>query len=188
VIEVLTGAFSGVGCALFTAALSCAVSKGKRFDFWILIVGALVGIVAALLGASYFTWQEWFLTVVVLALFEYGGKAVTARVAPSIKRRIGKDNVLLGAFIVGSVVFVEWWIIAFFMWFYPLVGNTFMFTEFNAERVEVFHWFATFMPQIERDLITYYLIIATPTFYFLVTSPFAFVISDLRRKLKEGDA
>lgn len=37
-IEALTGAFSGVVCALIAAAFGFEFSKGKRVDFWILIV------------------------------------------------------------------------------------------------------------------------------------------------------
>ena len=158
-IEALTGAFSGVVCALIVAAFGFRFSRGKRFDLWILVAGAVFGTFWVALNANaYFTWQEWVLTIAVLTLFECG--------APLIKQKMeghvsgDKGDVLMWAFIVGCIVFVEWWIIAFFMWFYPLVGNMFIFTELNAEGAQGFYWLTTSMPQIERALIVYYLIMA----------------------------
>jgi hypothetical protein len=183
-IEALTGAFSGVVCALISAAFGCVVSKGKRFDFWILIVGAFLGLIAVQLGATYFGWLDWISTVGVLALFEYGGKVLYLRGKRRLDGhvRFDKENVLKWAFIVGSVVFVEWWIIAFFMWFLPFVfGAKFMVYDVEFGEV-VFIWFATSVPQIERDAFVVYLIFATPVFCLLTASPFALAISNFMHK------
>ena len=183
-IEALTGAFSGVVCALIAAAFGCLFSKGKRFDFWILIVGALFGLIAVQLGATYFGWLDWISTVGALALFEYGGRVVYVLGKRRLEGRVRFDhgNVLKWVFIVGSVVFVEWWIIAFFMWFLPFVfGAKFMVYDVESGQV-VFRWFATSVPQIERDAFVVYLIFATPVFCLLVASPFALAISSFIHK------
>jgi hypothetical protein len=183
-IEALTGAFSGVVCALIAAAFGCVVSKGKRFDFWILIVGALFGLIGVQLGATYFGWLDWISTVGALALFEYGGRVLYVRGKRMLEGRVhfDKENVLKSAFIVGSVVFVEWWIIAFFMWFLPFVfGAKFMVYDIEFGEV-VFRWFATSVPQIERDAFVVYLIFATPVFCLLAASPFALAISSFMHK------
>jgi Na+/H+ antiporter NhaC len=180
-IEALTGAFSGVVCALVAAVVVFAVMRSKRFDFWIIVTGAVFGVFWGAFNANaYFTWPEWFLTIVVLTLFGYVAPLVNQKMKERVS--VDKENVLMWAFIVGCVVFVEWFIIAFFMWFYPMVGNTFMFTVIDAEGNELFYWFALNMPQIERDVIAYYLIMATPAFCFLVASPFALAISSYRQK------
>jgi hypothetical protein len=183
-VGVLTGVFSGVLCALIAAAFGYAYSRGKRFDFWILVVGALFGLFAVQLGMTFFAWEEWVYMIGALALFEYGGKAVYVRSVPLIKRRVDKSNVLLWAFIVGSVVFVEWWLIAFFMWFYPMVGSTFAFYELNAKGELVWRWFDVVMPQIEMDAIAVYLIFGLPAFCYLVASLFAVGISNLLNRRK----
>jgi hypothetical protein len=183
-IEALTGAFSGVVCALIVAAFGFAFSKGKRFDFWILIVGAFFGLIAVQLGATYFGWLDWILTVGTLALLEYGGKAVYVRGKCRLegRLRIDKGNVLKWALIVGSVVYVEWWIIALFMWFLPFVfGAKFMVYDVEFGEV-VFRWFATSVPQIERDAFFVYLIFASPVFCLLAASPFALAISNFIHK------
>jgi hypothetical protein len=183
-IEVLTDAFSGVFCALVVAAFGFAFSKGKRFDFWILVVGVLFGLIAVQLGATFFGWQEWVYVIVVLALFEYGGRTVYVRGKRGLEGgvRVDNGNILMWTFFIGCAVYVVWWIVAFFTWFYPMVGDTFMFTEMKAQGIEVFRWFALDMPQIERDAISYYLIMGTPAFGFLVASPFAFAISKFINK------
>jgi hypothetical protein len=183
-IEALTGGFSGVVCALIAAAFGFVISKGKRFDFWILIVGAFFGLIAVQLGASYFGWLDWISTVGALALFEYGGRVVYVRGKRRLEGRVrfDKGNFLKWAFIMGSVVFVEWWIIAFFMWFLPFVfGARFMVYDVEFGEV-VFRWFATSVPQIERDAFVVYLIFATPVFCLLVASPFALAISSFIHK------
>ena len=183
-IEALTGAFSGVVCALIAAAFGFAFSKGKRFDFWILIVGAFFGLIAVQLGATYFGWLDWISTIAALALFEYGGRVVYVRGKRRLEGhvRIDKGNFLKWVFIVGSVVFVEWWIIAFFMWFLPFVfGAKFMVYDIEFGEV-VFRWFATSVPQIERDAFVVYLIFASPVFCLLAASPFALAISSFINK------
>jgi hypothetical protein len=183
-IEALTGAFSGVLCALIAATFGFAFSRGRRFDFWILIAGGLFGLIAVQLGVTYFGWLDWILTVGALALFEYGGKVVYARGKCGLEGRVRVDNrnVLKWVFIVSSIVFVEWWIIAFFMWFLPFVfGAKFMVYDIEFGEV-VFRWFATSVPQIERDAFVSYLIFATPVFCLLVASPFTFAISNFIRK------
>lgn len=183
-IETLTGAFSGVLCALIAAAFGFVFSKGKRFDFWVLIVGALFGLIAVQLGATFFDWQEWVYVIVASALFEYGGRVMYVRVKQGLEGgiRVDNENVLMWAFIIGCAVYVVWWIVAFITWFYPMVGNTFMFTEVNWKGEELFRWFAISMPQIDRDAIAAYLIFGLPAFCFLVASPFAFAISNLINK------
>jgi hypothetical protein len=179
-IEALTGAFSGVVCALIAVILGFAFSGGKRFDFWILIVGSFFGLIAVQLGATYFGWLDWILTVGALALFEYGGKVVYARGKGTLEGRVRVDdgNVVKWVFIVGSIVFVEWWLIAFFMWFLPFVfGAKLMVYDIEFGEV-VFRWFATSVPQIERDAFVTYLLFATPVFCLLVASPFALAIDD----------
>jgi hypothetical protein len=184
VIEALTGAFSSVVCALIAAAFGFAFNKGKRFDFWILIVGALFGLIAVQLGATFFGWQEWVYVIVALALFEYGGKAAYVRGKRGLEGGVHVDkwDVLMWAFIIGCAVYVVFWIVAFFTWFYPMIGNTFMFTEMRAQGGEVFRWFAINMPQIERDAISAYLIFGLPAFCFLAASPFALAISNFINK------
>ena len=183
-IEALTGAFSGVFCALIASAFGFAFSKAKQFDFWILIVGALFGLIAVQLGATYFGWLDWILTISALALFEYGSKAAYVRDKRGLEGGVRVDNgdVLMWAVVVGCAFYVVWWIVAFFTWFYPMVGNTFVFTEVNWKGEEVFRWFAINMPQIDRDAISAYLIFGLPAFCFLVASPFAFAISNLINK------
>jgi hypothetical protein len=184
VIEALTSVFSGVVCALIAAAFGFVASKGKRFDFWILLVGAFFGLIAAQLGATYFDWLDWISTVGALVLFEYGGKAVYVRGKLRLEGRfrVNKGNFLKWVFLVSSVVFVEWWIIAFFMWFLPFVfGAKFMVYDIEFGEV-VFRWFATSVPQIERDAFVVYLIFATPVFCLLVASPFALAISKFINK------
>ena len=189
-IEALTGAFSGVVCALIAAAFGFGFSRGKRFDFWILIVGVFFGLIAVQLGATFFGWQEWVYVIGALALFEYGGKAVYDSGAAAVKQKmevqvsVDKVSVLTSVLIVFCIVFVEWWFIAFFMWFYPMVGKTFMFIALNAEGEEVLRWFALDMPQTARDAISYYLIVATPLVGFIIASPFAFAISSFINKIR----
>jgi hypothetical protein len=183
-IEALTGAFSGVVCALIAAAFRCVVSKGKQVDFWILIVGAFFGLIAVQLGATYFGWLDWISTVGALALFEYGGRVLYVRGKRRLDGRVrfDKGNVLKWALIVGSVVYVEWWIIALFMWFLPFVfGAKFMVYDVEFGEV-VFRWFATSVPQIERDAFFVYLIFASPVFCLLAASPFALAISNFIHK------
>jgi hypothetical protein len=186
-IVALTGAFSGVFCALIASAFGFAFSKGKRFDFWVLIVGALFGLIAVQLGAAFFGWQEWVYVIAALALFEYGGKAVYVRGKRGLEEGVHVDagNVLMWAFIIGCAVYVVWWIVAFFTWFYPMVGNTFVFTEVNWKGEEVFRWFAINMPEIDRNAIAAYLIFGLPAFCFLVASPFAFAISNFINKKRD---
>ena len=183
-IEALTGAFCGVFCALIAAAFGFAFSRGKRFDFCILIVGALFGLIAVQLGATFFGWKEWVYVIAALALFEYGGKAVYVRGKRGLEGgvRVDHGNVLMWAFVIGCAVYVVWWIVAFFTWFYPMVGDRFMFTEVNWKGEEVFRWFALDMPQIGRDAIAAYLILGLPAFCFLAASPFALAISDFINK------
>lgn len=187
-LEILTGAFSGLECAIVAGSVGYAVSRGKRFDFWILVVGVLFGLIAVQYGATFFGWQEWVYLIGALALFEYGSRFAYARV---IKRRmegrvkVGRGDVLFWAFIVFCVVFVAGWFIAFFTWFYPIVGKTFMFTELTEEGVEVFHWFAADMPQFERDVVTSYLLLGAPSVCVIAGFSFAFAISDFRNKRKQ---
>jgi hypothetical protein len=184
-IGVLTGAFSGVACALVAALVVFAASRGRRFDFWILIAGAVFGVFWVALNANtYFMWQEWVLTIAVLTLFEYGAPLVKRKMEGQVS--VDRSNVLMWVFIVGCVVFVEWFVIAFFMWFYPMVGDRILFYELNADGVEVFRWCALTMPQMERDTIAAYLIFALPAACVIAGSPLALAISNFRNKRRRG--
>jgi hypothetical protein len=143
------------------------------------VIEALTGVFSGVVGATYFGWLDWISTIAALTLFEYGGKAVYVRGKLRLEGRVrfGKGNVLKWAFIVVSVVYVEWWIIAFFMWFLPFVfGAKFMVYDIESGEV-LFRWFATSVPQIKRDAFVVYLIFATPVFCLLVASPFALAFS-----------
>lgn len=185
-IEALAGAFSGVVCALIAATFGYAYSRDRQFDFWIIIVGAFFGLFAVQFGATFLGWQEWVYVIGALALFEYGGRALYVRGKRGLEGRVRveKGNVLTWALIVVCVVFVEWWLIAFFMWFLPFVhGPKFMVYEYEYGTL-VFRWFATSVPQIERDAFISYLIFALPAVCVIVGSLIGFAISGLIRRVK----
>ena len=180
VIEALTGAFSGVVCALVAAFLLFAVKKGKRFDFWILIAGAIFGVFWAAFNANaYFTWPEWFLTIVVLTLFGYVAPFVNQKMKERIS--VNKENVLMWTVIVGCIVFVEWSIIALFMWFLPFAFDPTRFMVWEWDKW-VFHWFATGLPESEIDAFVAYLIFALPAFCVIVGSALWFTTSSFIQK------
>jgi hypothetical protein len=166
-IEALTGIFSGVVCALFAAAFGCAYSRGKQFDFWILIVGAVSGFIAVQVGATFFGWQEWFYTVVVLALFEYGGKAVWERLNGHV--RIDREQFFVWALNWTTAVYIVLFLVTLFLSFLPfLFGSKFMVYEYEYDKL-VFRWFATSVPQIERDAFVAFII-----FGFLLMGVFSY--------------
>ena len=170
-MEALTGAFSGVLCALIAASFGFVVSKGKQFDFWILIVGAVVGLVAVQLGATYFGWQEWLYTVIALVLFEYGSKVVWGRLDGRV--RVDGEQLFVFALNWATAVYIVLFLVALFLWFLPFVFSTkFMVNDYEYGKL-VFRWFATTVPQIERDVFVAYLIFGFPlmgvfSFYALI--------------------
>jgi hypothetical protein len=159
-IEALTGAFSGVVCGLFAAAFGCAHNKGKQFDFWILIVGAFGGFIAVQVGATFFGWQEWFYTVVALTLFEYGGKAIWERLNGRI--RINKERLFVWTLNWITAVYIVIFLVMLFLSFLPfLFGSKFMVYEYEYDKL-LFKWFATSVPQIERDAFFAFIIFGVP--------------------------
>ena len=159
--EVLTGVFSGVLCALIAASFGYALSRGKQFDFWILIVGAVFGVIwGQLIANAYFTWQEWFFTVVVLALFEYGCRAMMRKIGVEVK--INRENSFVQTLNLTTAIYIVLFLIAFFLWFLPfLFSSKFMVYE-EGWGEPVFKWFASSVPQIERKAFAAYIIFGFP--------------------------
>ena len=179
-IEALTGAFSGVVCALVAAVVVFAVMRSKRFDFWIIVTGAVFGVFWGAFNANaYFTWPEWFLTIVVLTLFGYVAPLVNQKMKERIS--VDKENVLMWTVIVGCIVFVEWSIIALFMWFLPFAFDPTRFMVWEWDKW-VFHWFATGLPESEIDAFVAYLIFALPAFCVIVGSALWFTTSSFIQK------
>ena len=158
-IEVLTGVFSGVVSGLIAGAFGYVKSRGKQFDFWILIVGAFVGLIAVQLGASYFAWQEWLLTVSLLAFFEYGGKVFWRKSNVQVTQRKGFS---VWALNVGTAVYIVLFIAVLFLCFLPMIGTEFAFYELNKEGELAWRWFAEGVAQIERDAVAAYIIFGFP--------------------------
>lgn len=172
-IEVLTGVFSGVLCALISGSFGYAKSRGKRFDVWILIVGAVFGVFWTALSANaYFNWQEWFLTVIVLALFEYGGKAVWRKL--DVQVNVDRERFFVYALNIGTAVYIVLFLVALFLWFLPFAfSEKFMIYEWQYG-VLVFRWFASSVAQIERDAFVAFIVLGFPLMvvfsYYALTS------------------
>lgn len=160
-IEVLTGVFSGVLCALIAASFGYAKSRGKKFDFWILIVGAIFSVIwVQLVANAYFTWQEWFLTVFVLALFEYGGRALMRKIGVDVK--IDRESFFVQTLNLTTAIYIVLFLVVLFLWFLPfLFGERFMVYEEEYGEF-VFKWFASSVPQIEREAFAAYIIFGFP--------------------------
>jgi hypothetical protein len=159
-IEALTGVFGGGVCALFAAAFGCMYNRGKQFDFWILIVGAFVGFIAVQVGATFFGWQEWFYTVVALTLFEYGSKAAWKRLNGRV--RIEREQFLVWVLNWTTAVYIVLFLVMLFLLFLPfLFGSKFMIYKYEYGKL-VFRWFATSIPQIERDAFVASIIFGFP--------------------------
>ncbi len=161
-IEFLTGVFCGVFCALVSGLFGYVCDRGKRFDFWILIAGAVFGVFWVTFNANaFFTWQEWFLTVAVLMLFEYGSKTVWRKL--DLQVNADRERVFVYALNFATVVYIELFLEVLFLWFLPFIldRSRFMFWEWEWERW-VFRWFATEIPQIERDAFVSFIIFGFP--------------------------
>jgi len=172
-IEVLTGVFCGVLSGLIAGAFGYVKSKGTRFDTWILIVAAVFGVFWVQLGGEYFTWQEWFLTVVVVALFEYGGKAIWRKYGVDVK--IDRERFFVYALNVATAVYIVLFLVALFLWFLPFINSAkFAVYELNWEDELVFRLFASSVAQGEIDAFFAYLIFGFPLMavfsYYALTS------------------
>jgi hypothetical protein len=178
VIEVLTGVFCGILSGLIAGAFGYVRNGGKYFDVWILVVGAVFGVVWVFSNANaFFTWQEWFLTVIVLALFEYGGKAVWRKLDVQVK--IDREHFFVYALNVGATVYIVLFLVALFSWFLPFVfSGKFMIYEWEREAL-VFRWFARSVVQIERDAFVSYIIFGFP---LMAVFSYHVLISLVRRK------
>lgn len=160
-IEALTGVFSGVVCGLFAAAaFGCAYNRGKQFDFWILIVGAFGGFIAVQVGATFFGWQEWFYTIIALTLFEYCGKVIWERLKGRV--RINGEQFFVRVLNWTTAVYIVLFLVMLFLSFLPfLFSSKFMVYEYEYDKL-VFRWFATSVPQIERDAFVAFIIFGIP--------------------------
>ncbi len=159
-IEVLTGVFCGFVSGLIAGALGYVKHAGKHFNLWIVVVGIFIGLLAVQLGASFFIWQEWLLTVGVLALFEYGGEAIWRKLDVQVK--IDRMSFFVGALNIGTVVYIVLFLFSLFLWFLPTIGTEFAFFELNNDGELVWRWFGENVAQIERDAITAYIIFGFP--------------------------
>jgi hypothetical protein len=178
VIEVLTGVFCGILSGLIAGAFGYVRSGGKRFDVWVLVVGAVFGVVWVVLNANaFFTWQEWFWTVIVLVLFEYGGKAVWRRFDVQVK--IDWERVFVFALNVGTIIYIVFFLVALFSWFLPFVfSGKFMIYEWERDAL-VFRWFARSVVQSERDAFVSYIVFGFP---LMVVCSYHALASLVRRK------
>lgn len=160
-IEVLTGAFCGILSGLIAGAFGYVRNGGKHFNGWILVIGAVFGVFWVASNANaFFTWQEWFLTIIVLALFEYGSKAVWHKLDVQVK--IDRERIFVYALNVGAIIYIVLFLVALFSWFLPFVfSDKFMIYEWEREAL-VFRWFARSVVQIERDAFVSYLIFGFP--------------------------
>ena len=160
-IEVLTGVFSGVMCALISGSFGYVKSRGKHFDIWILVAGVIFGVSWVALNANaYFTWQEWFLTIAVLALFEYGGRTLMRKIEVNVK--IDRYDFFVLTLSLTAAVYIVLFLTAFFLWFLPFLSSSkFMIYEEGWGEL-VFKWFASSVPQIEREAFAAYIIFGFP--------------------------
>jgi hypothetical protein len=184
-IEVLTGVFSGVLCALISGSFGFVKSRGKRFDFWILIAGAIFGISWVALNANaYFTLQEWLLTIAVLALLEYGGNAYWRTL--HVQTKIDRGYWLIIAFIAICAVIAIIWVVSFFVWLKPLYDNQrFAFYEVGENATLVWRWFANDVPQMERDAVGLWFILGIPITATVTLVPLGLYVQDKIRKFKK---
>jgi hypothetical protein len=172
-IEILTGVFSGVLCALISCSLGYAQSRGKRFDSWILVVGAVFGVFWTALDANaYFTWQAWVLTVIVLVLFEYGGKAIWRKMDVQVNG--DRERFFVYALNIGAAVYIVLFLVALFLWFLPFAfSEKFMIYEWQYGML-VFRWFASSVAQIEREAFSAFIVLGFPLMvvfsYYALTS------------------
>ncbi len=161
-IEALTGVFSGIISGIIVAILSKLASKGFNFNAGarIVVVGSIVGLIAACLGATFLTRQEWLLTVVVLALFAYGGNIVWRRLDGRV--RIDRERLFVWALNWTTAVYITLFLVALFLWFLPfLFGDKFMVWDYEYDDW-VFRWFAMSVSRNERDAFGVYIIFGFP--------------------------
>lgn len=84
-----------------------------------------------------------------------------------------RDRILMQAINVATAVFIIFFIVVLFLWFLPfLTGPKFMVYEKLYDE-QVFRWFASNVPQIERDAFVAYIIFGFPLMvvfsYFALT-------------------
>ena len=184
-IEVLTGVFSGIVCALVSGSFGYIRSKGKNFDAWILVVGGVFGVFwVALNQNAYFTWPEWGLTVAVLAVLEYGGGVYWR--ALHVQTKTDRGYWLIVAFIAICAVIAIVWLISFFVWLKPLYDNQrFAFYEVGENETLIWRWFANDVPQIERDAVASWFIFGIPITATVTLVPLALYVQDKIRKFKK---
>jgi len=183
-IEVLTGAFCGILSGLIAGAFGYLRNGEKHFDGWILFIGAVFGIFWVISNANaFFTWQEWFFTIIVLAFFQYGSKSVWHKLDVQVKN--ARERIFVYALNVGAIVYIVLFIVGLFLWFSPFVfSGKFMINEWERKAL-VFRWFASSIVQIERDAFVSYIIFGFPL--MVVFSFHALTSIALRKKAIPGD-
>lgn len=93
--------------------------------------------------------------------------------------KMDKDTILEYTFVIGCTVYVVFFLVALFAFILPFAfSDKFMIMD-TAVDPPVFRWFATGVPQIERDAFMVFLIMGVPAFCVIVGSTFAFGIKNL---------
>lgn len=77
--------------------------------------------------------------------------------------KIDRERLLVSVLIVVTFVYIAFFVVALFSWFIPFLSDRsrFMFWEPEYEKL-VFRWFATGVPQIERDAFVAFIIFGFP--------------------------
>lgn len=104
-----------------------------------------------------------------------------------MKIKITRERLFVSLLIVATFVYIAFFVYAFFSWFIPFLSDRsrFMFWELEYEEKWMFRWFATDVPQIERDAFVAFIIFGFPLMAVFSYSAFytlhTFVFSKIRR-------
>lgn len=123
------------------------------------IVGGIVGLIAVWLGVTLMMVQDWLLIAFIIALAICGVEVVLKKLDCIIK--IDKVNLFVWTLNVGPALYIVLFLVAFFLWFLPMVGTEFAFYELDQGAL-ILKWFAESVAQVERDAITAYIIFGFP--------------------------